>query len=142
MVDMFNLGYDIHGFYLDTQYMRIPQWIGDYPRNKEFLKSVERKQLWINYPTKYEDTGIVCKYRRYGLLNCCYMSSWGPLPGWKKPDSSLVHRWVDLNANYARMVDLRKIIKYYENKASLIAIRDKERNMKDFLNEFQEYSGY
>ena len=134
MVDMFNLGYDIHGFYLDTQYMRIPQWIGDYPRNKEFLKSVERKQLWINYPTKYEDTGIVCKYRRYGLLNCCYMSSWGPLPGWKKPDSSLVHRWVDLNANYARMVDLRKIIKYYDN--------NKERNMKDFLNKFQEYSGY
>lgn len=33
-----------------------------------------------------------------------------------------------------RMVDLRKIIKYYEN--------NKERNMKDFLNEFQEYSGY
>jgi len=39
-----------------------------------------------------------------------------------------------LNGNYARMVDLRKIIKYYEN--------NKERNMKDFLNEFQEYSGY
>jgi len=131
MVDMFNLGYDTHGFYLDTQYMRIPQWIGDYPRNKEILKSVERKQLWINYPTKYEDTGIVCKYRRYGLLNCAYTGSF-TLRGIEP--SSLVHRWVDLNGDYARMVDLRRIIKYYEN--------NKERNMEDFLNEFQEYSGY
>ena len=47
MVDMFNLAYDIHGFFLDTHYMRIPQWIGDYPRDKEYLKSVERKQLFI-----------------------------------------------------------------------------------------------
>ena len=131
MVDMFNLGYDTHGFYLDTQYMRIPQWIGDYPRNKEILKSVERKQLWINYPTKYEDTGIVCKYRRYGLLNCAYTGSF-TLRGIEP--SSLVHRWVDLDGDYARMVDLRRIIKYYEN--------NKERNMEDFLNEFQEYSGY
>jgi len=39
-----------------------------------------------------------------------------------------------LNGNYARMVDLRKIIKYYDN--------NKEINIEDFLNKFQEYSGY
>jgi len=39
-----------------------------------------------------------------------------------------------LDANYAKMVDLRRIIKYYDN--------NKERNIGDFLNEFQEYSGY
>jgi hypothetical protein len=48
--------------------------------------------------------------------------------------SSLVHRWVDLNGDYARMVDLRRIIKYYEN--------DKKRNIEDFKEKFQEYSGY
>ena len=55
---------------------------------------------------------------------------------WKDEDieSEMAHRWVDLDANYARMVDLRKIIKYYDN--------NKERNIEDFLNEFQEYSGY
>jgi hypothetical protein len=133
MVDMFDSAYDTHKFFLDTHYMRIPQWIGDYPRNKEFLKSVERKQLFITI-TKNEDKGIVCKYKRYGKLNCCYMSSFGPLSGWDKEDSALINRWVDLDANYAKMVDLRRIIKYYEN--------NKERNMEDFLNEFQEYSGY
>ena len=130
MVDMFNLAYDVHGFFLDTHYMRIPQWVGDYPRDKEILKSVEKKQLFITI-TKYEDKGIKCKYRRYGLLNCAYTGSF-TLRGVEP--SSLVHRWVDLNGDYARMVDLRKIIKYYEN--------NKERNMKDFLNKFQEYSGY
>ena len=130
MVDMFNLAYDIHGFFLDTCYMRIPQWIGDYPRNKEILKSVERKQLFITI-SKYEDEGMVCEYRRYGILNCSYTGSFtirGVEP------SSLVERWVDLDANYARMVDLRKIIKYYEN--------NNKRNIEDFLNKFQEYSGY
>ena len=130
MVDMFNLAYDTHGFFLDTHYMRIPQWIGDYPRVRKVLKLVEKKQLFITI-TKYEDKEIVCKYRRYGLLNCSYTGSF-TLRGVEP--SSLIHRWVDLNGNYARMVDLRKIIKYYEN--------NKERNMKDFLNEFQEYSGY
>jgi len=130
MVDMFNSAYDTHGFFLDTCYMRTPQWISDYPRNKEFLKSVERKQLFITI-TKYEDTGIVCKYRRYGLLNCSYTGSF-TLRGVEP--SSLVHRWVDLDGNYARMVDLRKIIKYYEN--------NNKRNIEDFLNKFQEYSGY
>jgi hypothetical protein len=133
MVDMFDSAYDTHKFFLDTHYMRIPQWIGDYPRNKEFLKSVERKQLFITI-TKNEDKGIVCKYKRYGKLNCCYMSSFGPLSGWDKEDSALINRWVDLDANYAKMVDLRRIIKYYDN--------NKERNIGDFLNEFQEYSGY
>jgi len=133
MVDMFDLAYDIHQFYLDTIYMRTPQWIADYPRNREILKSAEKKQLFITI-SKHEDKEIVCKYKRYGLLNCCYMSSWGPLSGWKKSDSSLIHRWVDLNGNYARMVDLRRIIKYYDN--------NKERNIEDFLNKFQEYSGY
>ncbi len=130
MVDMFNLAYDTHGFFLDTCYMRKPQWIGNYPRNKEFLKSVEMKQLFITI-TKHEDKEMVCKYRRYGLLNCSYTGSFtirGVEP------SSLVERWVDLDANYARMVDLRRIIKYYDN--------DKERNIEDFLNKFQEYSGY
>ena len=130
MVDMFNLAYDIHGFFLDTHYMRIPQWIGDYPRDKEILKSVEKKQLFITI-TKYEDKDIECKYRRYGLLNCAYTGSF-TLRGVEP--SSLVHRWVDLNGNYAQMVDLRRIVKYYEN--------NKERNMEDFLNKFQEYSGY
>jgi site-specific DNA-methyltransferase (adenine-specific) len=130
MVDMFNLAYDIHGFFLDTCYMRIPQWIGDYPRNKEILKSVEKKQLFITI-TKYEDKEMVCKYRRYGLLNCSYTGSF-TIRGIEP--SSLVHRWVDLDGDYARMVDLRKIIKYYDN--------NKERNIEDFLNKFQEYSGY
>jgi hypothetical protein len=130
MVDMFDSAYDTHGFFLDTCYMRTPQWIADYPRNKEFLKSAERKQLFITI-TKYEDTGIVCKYRRYGLLNCSYTGSF-TLRGVEP--SSLVHRWVDLDGNYARMVDLRKIIKYYEN--------NNKRNIEDFLNKFQEYSGY
>ena len=55
---------------------------------------------------------------------------------WKDKDieSEMIHRWVDLDANYTKMVDLRRIIKYYDN--------DKERNIEDFLNEFQEYSGY
>ena len=35
MVDMFNSAYDNHKFFLDTHYMRIPQWIGDYPRSKK-----------------------------------------------------------------------------------------------------------
>ena len=130
MVDMFNLAYDTHGFFLDTHYMRIPQWIGDYPRVRKVLKLVEKKQLFITI-TKYEDKEIVCKYRRYGLLNCSYTGSF-TLRGVEP--SSLIHRWVDLNGNYARMVDLRKIIKYYEN--------NRERNIEDFLNEFQEYSGY
>ena len=133
MIDMFDSAYDTHGFFLDICYMRIPQWIADYPRNREILKSAEKKQLFITI-SKHEDKEIVCKYKRYGLLNCCYMSSWGPLSGWKKSDSSLIHRWVDLNGNYARMVDLRRIIKYYDN--------NKERNIEDFLNKFQEYSGY
>ena len=95
MVDMFNLAYDIHGFFLDTQYMRIPQWIGDYPRVRKVLKLVEKKQLFITI-TKYEDKEIVCKYRRYGLLNCSYTGSFtlrGVTP------SSLIHRGVDLNGN-------------------------------------------
>jgi len=130
MVDMFDSAYDTHGFFIDTCYMRIPQWIGDYPRNKEFLKSVERKQLFITI-TKNEDKDMECKHRRYGLLNCAYTGSF-TLRGVEP--SSLVHRWVDLDANYAKMVDLRRIIKYYEN--------DKKRNIEDFLNKFQEYSGY
>ena len=47
MVDMFDSAYDIHGFFLDTFYMRTPQWIADYPRDREVLKSVEKKQLFI-----------------------------------------------------------------------------------------------
>jgi hypothetical protein len=46
----------------------------------------------------------------------------------------MINRWVNLDANYARMVDLRKIIKYYDNNNKI--------NIEDFLNEFQEYSGY
>ena len=130
MVDMFDSAYDTHRFFLDTHYMRIPQWIGDYPRDREFLKSVEKKQLFITI-TKNEDKDIKCKHRRYGLLNCSYTGSF-TLRGVEP--SSLVHRWVDLNGNYAQMVDLRRIIKYYEN--------NKERDMEDFLNKFQEYSGY
>jgi len=131
MVDMFDSAYDTHGFFLDTCYMRIPQWIGDYPRVRKVLKLVEKKQLFITI-TKYEDKEIVCKYRRYGLLNCSYTGSF-TLRGIEP--SSLVHRWVDLNGDYARMVDLRRIIKYYEDE-------NKERNIENFLNEFQEYSGY
>ena len=130
MVDMFDSAYDTHKFFLDTHYMRIPQWIGDYPRDRKVLKLVEKKQLFITI-TKYEDKEIVCKYRRYGLLNCSYTGSF-TLRGVEP--SSLIHRWVDLNGNYARMVDLSKIIKYYEN--------NRERNIEDFLNKFQEYSGH
>ena len=129
MVDMFDSAYDTHGFFLDTCYMRTPQWIGDYPRNKEFLKSVERKQLFITI-TKHRPE-YSNKFRRYGKLNCHHRPSF---TNWWDDGEDLIDRWVDLNGNYARMVDLRRIIKYYEN--------NKERNMKDFLNEFQEYSGY
>ena len=71
------------------------------------------------------------KFRRYGKLNCCYRPSF---TNWYDNDSDMINRWVNLDANYTRMVDLRRIIKYYEN--------DKKRNIEDFLNEFQEYSGY
>ena len=127
---LFVSAYDTHGFFLDTCYMRTPQWIADYPRDRKILKSVERKQLFINI-TKYEDTGIVCKYRRYGLLNCAYTGSF-TLRGIEP--SSLVERWIDLDSEYARWVDLRKIIKYYEN--------NNKRNIEDFKEKFQEYSGY
>ena len=132
MVNMFNSAYDTHGFFLDTCYMRIPQWIADYPRNKEILKSVERKQLFITI-TKYKPEYVV-RFKRYGKLNCCYMGTWEKF--WKDKDieSEMIHRWVDLDANYARIIDLRRIIKYYEN--------NNKRNIGDFLNEFQEYSGY
>ena len=130
MVDMFDSAYDNHKFFLDTFYMRTPQWIADYPRDREVLKSVERKQLFISI-TKYEDKEIVSKYRRYGLLNCAYTGSF-TLRGIEP--SSLVERWIDLDSEYARWVDLRRIIKYYEN--------NNKRNIEDFLNEFQEYSGY
>ena len=132
MVDMFDLAYDNNDFFLDTFYMRIPQWIADYPRNKEILKSAEKKQLFITI-TKYKPEYMV-KFKRYGKLNCCYMGTWEKF--WKDKDieSEMIHRWVDLDANYTKMVDLRRIIKYYDN--------DKERNIEDFLNEFQEYSGY
>ena len=132
MVDMFDLAYDNNDFFLDTFYMRIPQWIADYPRNKEILKSVEKKQLFITI-TKNKPEYMV-KFKRYGKLNCCYMGTWEKF--WKDKDieSEMINRWVDLDANYAKMVDLRRIIKYYEN--------DKKRNIEDFLNEFQEYSGY
>ena len=83
------------------------------------------------YMISLSDKNIECKYRRYGLLNCAYTGSF-TLRGVEP--SSLVHRWVDLNGNYAQMVDLRRIVKYYEN--------NKERNMENFLNKFQEYSGY
>ena len=103
-----------------------------YPRNKEILKSVEKKQLFITI-TKNKPEYMV-KFKRYGKLNCCYMGTWEKF--WKDKDieSEMIHRWVDLDANYTKMVDLRRIIKYYDN--------DKERNIEDFLNEFQEYSGY
>ena len=52
----------------------------------------------------------------------------------KQYENMAIGAVVVLNGDYARMVDLRRIIKYYEN--------NKERNMEDFLNEFQEYSGY
>ena len=64
------------------------------------------------------------------------MSLYGNVEKWGKdddPSSLLIHRWVDLNSEYGKWVDLRRIIKYYNNK---------ERNIEDFLNEFQEYSGY
>jgi len=133
MVDMFDSAYDTHKFFLDTHYMRIPQWIGDYPRNKEFLKSVERKQLFTTI-TKYKPEYMV-KFKRYGKLNCCYMGTWEKFWKDKDSESEMIHRWVDLNGDYARMVDLRRIIKYYEDE-------NKERNIENFLNEFQEYSGY
>jgi shikimate kinase len=137
MVDMFDLAYDIHGFFLDTCYMRIPQWIADYPRNREMLRLVERRGLWITI-TKYKPEYVV-KFKRYGKLNCCYMGTWEKY--WKDKNteigqyqSDMIYRWVDLDANYARMVNLRNIIKYYEN--------NKERNIEDFKEKFQEYSGY
>jgi hypothetical protein len=133
MVDMFDSAYDTHGFFLDTCYMRTPQWIADYPRNKEFLKSVERKQLFITI-TKHKPSTYVVDFKRYGKLNCLYMGMWKKWWRDDDPGSLLIHRWVDLDSEYARWVDLRRIIKYYEN--------NNKRNIEDFLNEFQEYSGY
>ena len=94
MVDMFDSAYDTHGFFLDTCYMRTPQWIADYPRNKEFLKSVERKQLFVTI-TKHKPSTYVVNFKRYGKLNCCYMGMWKKW--WKDddPSSLLIHRWVD-----------------------------------------------
>ena len=97
----------------------------------EKQKLVDAQNKYHIMITKHEDKEMVCKYRRYGLLNCSYTGSFtirGVEP------SSLVERWVDLDANYARMVDLRRIIRYYEN--------DKKRNIEDFKDKFQEYSGY
>ena len=143
MVYMFDSAYDTHGFFLDTFYMRIPQWIADYPRNREILKSVERKQLWITI-TKHKPPTYVVKFRRYGKLNCLYMGMWKRWwddenikrdSRWSKgKESDMIHRWVKLEANYAKMVDLRKIIKYYEN--------NEKRDIEDFKEKFQEYSGY
>jgi len=133
MVDMFNLAYDTCGFFLDTCYMRTPQWIADYPRNKEFLKSVERKQLFVTI-TKHKPSTYVVNFKRHGKLNCLYMGMWKKWWRDDDPGSLLIHRWVDLDSEYARWVDLRRIIKYYDN--------NKEINLKDFLDEFQEYSGY
>jgi hypothetical protein len=129
MVYMFDLAYDIHKFFLDTFYMRTPQWIADYPRDEERLRSVEKTGLWITITKNKPEYPI--KFRRYGKLNCCYRPSF---TNWYDNDSDMINRWVDLDANYTKMVDLRRIIKYYEN--------NKERNIEDFLNEFQEYSGY
>ena len=129
MVDMFDSAYNIHGFFLDTFYMRTPQWIADYPRSEEILRSIEQKGLWITI-TKYKPEYSI-KFRRYGKLNCCYRPSF---TNWYDNDSDMINRWVNLDANYTRMVDLRRIIKYYEN--------NRERNIEDFLNKFQEYSGY
>ena len=133
MVNMFDSAYDTHGFFLDTFYMRTPQWIADYPRDREILKAVERKQLFITI-TKHKPPTYVVDFKRYGKLNCLYMGMWKKW--WKDDDSNslLIQRWVDLDSNYARWVDLRRIIKYYEN--------NNKRNIEDFLNEFQEYSGY
>ena len=133
MVDMFNLAYDTYGFFLDTFYMRTPQWIADYPRDREILKAVERKQLFITI-TKHNPPTYVVDFKRYGKLYCLYMGMWKKW--WKDDDSNslLIQRWVDLDSNYARWVDLRRIIKYYEN--------NNKRNIEDFLNKFQEYSGY
>ena len=133
MVDMFDSAYDIYGFFLNTFYMRTPQWIADYPRDREILKAVERKQLFITI-TKHKPPTYVVDFKRYGKLNCLYMGMWKKW--WKEddPSSLMIHRWVDLDSEYARWRDLRRIIKYYEN--------NKERNIEDFLNEFQEYSGY
>jgi|10_taG_2_1085330.scaffolds.fasta_scaffold01606_3 hypothetical protein len=129
MVDMFDSAYDYHKFFLDTFYMRTPQWIADYPRNEERLRSVEKTGLWITITKNKPEYPI--KFRRYGKLNCCYRPSF---TNWYDNDSDMINRWVALDANYTRMVDLRRIIKYYEN--------NKERNIEDFLDEFQEYSGY
>ena len=71
------------------------------------------------------------KFRRYGKLNCHHRPSF---TNWWDDGEDLINRWVNLDAKYARWVDLRKIIKYYEN--------NNKRNIEDFLNEFQEYSGY
>ena len=129
MVDMFDLAYDNHKFFLDTFYMRTPQWIADYPRDREVIKSIEKKGLWITITKNRPEYPI--KFRRYGKLNCCYRPSF---TNWWDDGEDLIDRWIKFNAKYARWVDLRRIIKYYEN--------NNKRNIEDFLNEFQEYSGY
>ncbi len=132
----FRNSWDKYGIIIDPCYMRKPQWIADYPRNEDILRQVERKTLMILTSDSFDEDGVAknINFRRIGKINCylrpCFTDWWEN----DEEKDDLMKRWVDLDANYARMVDLRKIIKYYEN--------NNKRNIEDFLNEFQEYSGY
>jgi deoxycytidylate deaminase len=132
----FKNSWDKYGIIIDPCYMRKPQWIADYPRNEDILRQVERKTLTIFTSDSFDVSGVPkdINFRRIGKMNCylrpCF-TDW-----WENDDEKddLIKRWVYLDANFARLVDLRKIIKYYENNNKI--------NIEDFLNEFQEYSGY
>ena len=132
----FRNSWDKYGIIIDPCYMRKPQWIADYPRNEDILRQVERKTLMILTSDSFDEDGVAknINFRRIGKINCylrpCFTDWWEN----DEEKDDLMKRWVDLDANYARMVDLRKIIKYYDN--------NKEINIEDFLNKFQEYSGY
>jgi hypothetical protein len=132
----FRNSWDKYGIIIDPFYMRKPQWIADYPRNEDILRQVERKTLMINTSDSFDEDGVAknINFRRIGKINCylrpCFTDWWEN----DEEKDDLIKRWVDLESEYARMVDLRKIIKYYEN--------NRERNIEDFLNKFQEYSGY
>ena len=132
----FRNSWDKYGIVIDPCYMRKPQWIADYPRHEDMLRQVEKKTLMINVSDSFDENGVAknINFRRIGKMNCylrpCFTDWWEN----DEEKDDLIKRWVDLDANFARLVDLRKIIKYYDN--------NKERNIEDFLNKFQEYSGH
>ena len=140
MFYMWNYAYDELGFRIDPMYFRKYQWIADYPRDRKFLKSIEKKTLSITL--SWNKPNWKKKFKRYGRINCKYDTSWDcgskDAKGIIRPGSyctgDLQHKWVDKKLPLTKLVDLRDIILYYENNNDI--------SMDDFLKKFQTYSGH